>query len=198
MLYPLHDTAGAFVDNLTFCVIPNTFQKNELKPSNRNYLLVIPFRVFVFMGTKIGVTCSWLSDPIGNFVSNKTDINQFGHADSFFPWPFSAFVSSPTSPSQNYNAQVLICHSLLLLLWASLALRLLGSSSYSKRDLRHCLINHIGVSIWVYWICDPHVDSSFSSGNGHSKATGILRFLSLPPFTTWVENHTAEVHSQTL
>ena len=34
--------------------------------------------------TKIGVACSRLSDPVANFVSNKSNIDQFGHQFSQF------------------------------------------------------------------------------------------------------------------
>ena len=47
-------------------------------------------------------------------------------------------------------------------------------------------------------ICDPCVDSSFSSWIGHSVVTGTQRFLSPSTFITWVENYTAEVHTETV
>ena len=34
--------------------------------------------------TKIGVACSWLSDPVANFVSNKINIDHFDHHFSQF------------------------------------------------------------------------------------------------------------------
>lgn len=47
-------------------------------------------------------------------------------------------------------------------------------------------------------IHDPCVDSSFFSWNGHSVVTGTQRFLSPPTFITWVENYTAEAHTETV